>query len=46
VPTANIWNKTELMIASLAAVKDKFELLVRVNAQNSATCCIQGGYWL
>ena len=29
VPTANIWNKTELMIASLAAIKDKFELLVR-----------------
>ena len=29
VPTANIWNKTQLMIASLAAVKDRFELLVR-----------------
>ena len=29
VPTANIWSKTELLIASLAAVKDKFELLVR-----------------
>ena len=29
VPTANVWAKTELLIASLAAVKDKFELLVR-----------------
>ncbi len=28
VPTANVWAKTELLIASLAAVKDKFELLV------------------
>ena len=32
VPTANVWAKTELLIASLAAVKDKFELLVGVDA--------------
>ena len=30
VPTANVWNKTEIMLASLAACRDDFELLVRL----------------
>ena len=37
VPTANVWSKTELLIASLAAVKDKFELLVGVSAVRPAS---------
>lgn len=29
VPTANVWAKTELLLHSLAAVRDRFDLLVR-----------------
>lgn len=28
LPTANVWDKTELLLHSLAAVRDSFELLV------------------
>ena len=30
VPTANVWDKTELLLHSLAAVSDPFQLLVGV----------------
>ena len=45
VPTANVWNKTELMVASLAAVNDGFELLVRAGASVRSALrrpCIMG----
>jgi len=37
VPTANVWARTELLIASLAAVKDKFELLVGAGRPQRST---------
>ena len=46
VPTANVWNKTQLMLACLAMIKDKFELLVRACVRKSRSAPEFEGWWV